>query len=122
MVQQVVKIQEPEEQKIDEPTHLIGGMKKTTSSIKAEKLTNTNLFNTSPLLFVPKQKKKKRKKKNCNSQFAKFLDIFMKLNINLPFAEALEKKPNYIRFMKELLLKKKKEKNGDGIPHRDMQC
>ncbi|XP_061372210.1 uncharacterized protein LOC133314713, partial [Gastrolobium bilobum] len=35
--------------------------------------------------------------------YARFLDIFKKLQINIPFAEALENMPHYAKFMKDLL-------------------
>ncbi|XP_061351899.1 uncharacterized protein LOC133296867 [Gastrolobium bilobum] len=41
-------------------------------------------------------------------QYSKFLDIFRKLRINIPFAEALENMPNYARFMKDLSSRKRK--------------
>ena len=41
-------------------------------------------------------------------QFAKFLDIFKKLHINIPFLEALENMPSYVKFMKKILASKKK--------------
>ncbi|KAL5538589.1 hypothetical protein UlMin_045511 [Ulmus minor] len=50
-------------------------------------------------------------KKKLDSQFDKFLDIFKKLHINIPFAEMLEQMPKYAKFMKEIL--KKKRKLGD---------
>ncbi|XP_061351339.1 uncharacterized protein LOC133296385 [Gastrolobium bilobum] len=41
-------------------------------------------------------------------QHARFLEIFKKLQINIPFAEALANMPNYAKFMKELLSRKHK--------------
>ncbi|XP_061374827.1 uncharacterized protein LOC133317051 [Gastrolobium bilobum] len=41
-------------------------------------------------------------------QYSKFLDIFTKLQINIPFTEALENMPNYAKFMKDLLSRKRK--------------
>ena len=42
-----------------------------------------------------------------DEQFAKFLNIFKKLEINIPFADALAQMPNYARFMKEIMSNKK---------------
>ena len=36
------------------------------------------------------------------------MDIFKKLHINIPFAEALEQMPGYMKFMKDVLSKKRK--------------
>ncbi|XP_062118887.1 uncharacterized protein LOC133832580 [Humulus lupulus] len=47
-------------------------------------------------------------KANLDKQFSKFLDIFRKLHINIPFAEALEQMPSYVKFMKEILSRKRK--------------
>ena len=41
-------------------------------------------------------------------QFSKFLEIFKKIEINIPFAEAINQMPNYAKFIKEILSKKKK--------------
>ena len=37
-----------------------------------------------------------------------FMDIFKKLYINIPFVEALEKMLGYVKFMKDVLSKKRK--------------
>ena len=43
-----------------------------------------------------------------DKQFGRFMDIFKKLHINIPFAEALEQMLGYVKFMKEILSKKRK--------------
>ena len=43
-----------------------------------------------------------------DKQFGKFMDIFKKLHINIPFAEALKQMPGYVKFMKDVLSKKRK--------------
>ncbi|XP_062112935.1 uncharacterized protein LOC133824084 [Humulus lupulus] len=47
-------------------------------------------------------------KNNLDKHFSKFLEVFKKLHINIPFAEALEKMPSYVKFMKDILSKKRK--------------
>ena len=47
------------------------------------------------------------KKSKLDKQFTKFLEVFKKLHINIPFADALEKMPSYVKFMKEILSKKR---------------
>ena len=37
-----------------------------------------------------------------------FLDVFKKLHINIPFADAFEHMPSYVKFMKKILTNKKK--------------
>ena len=41
-------------------------------------------------------------------QFSKFLEIVKKIEINIPFVEAINQMPNYEKFMKEILSKKNK--------------
>ncbi|XP_073153803.1 uncharacterized protein [Henckelia pumila] len=48
------------------------------------------------------------KKAKLDSQFAKFLEVFKKLNINIPFADALMQMPSYAKFLKEILSNKRK--------------
>ena len=43
-----------------------------------------------------------------DEQFAKFINIFKKLEINIPFADALAQIPNYARFTKEIMSNNKK--------------
>ena len=50
----------------------------------------------------------KLKKGKLEKQFVKFLDIFKKLQINIPFLEVLKNMPNYVRSMKNILANKKK--------------
>ena len=47
-------------------------------------------------------------KSKREEQFSKFLDIFKKIEINLPFVEVINQMPNYAKFMKEILNKKRK--------------
>ncbi|XP_073133694.1 uncharacterized protein [Henckelia pumila] len=48
------------------------------------------------------------KKAKLDSQFAKFLEVFKKLNINIPYADALMQIPSYAKFLKEILSNKRK--------------
>ncbi|XP_021995620.1 uncharacterized protein LOC110892779 [Helianthus annuus] len=41
-------------------------------------------------------------------QYGKFLEMLMKLHVNIPFVEALSKMPKYAKFLKDLLTNKKK--------------
>ena len=43
-----------------------------------------------------------------NKQFTKFMDVFKKLHINIPFADALEQMPSYVKFMKDILSQKRR--------------
>jgi len=66
---------------------------------KKEVVTKPPLVKTLPYPLKPSKKDKER-------QFARFLDIFKRLQINIPFSEALEQIPTYAKFMKEISIKK----------------
>ncbi|XP_075504544.1 uncharacterized protein LOC142541982 [Primulina tabacum] len=61
-----------------------------------------------PLLKVNLPYPRRFKKKGLDDQFAKFLEIFKKIHINIPFADALEQMPNYAKFIKDVMSKKRK--------------
>ena len=48
------------------------------------------------------------RKANFDKQFSKFLEVFKKLHFNIPFAEVVEQMPSYVKFMKDILLNKRK--------------
>ena len=48
------------------------------------------------------------RKAKLDEQFDKFLNIFKKLEVNIPFADALVQMPNYVKFKKEIMINKKK--------------
>ncbi|XP_015940295.1 uncharacterized protein LOC127744459 [Arachis duranensis] len=56
-----------------------------------------------PLLPYPQRFNKETK----DQHFPKFLEVFKKLEINIPLAEALEQMPLYAKFLKELINKKR---------------
>ena len=46
-------------------------------------------------------------KAKMKERFSKFLDVFKKIEINIPFAKALTPMPNYAKFFKDILSKKR---------------
>ncbi|XP_058786890.1 uncharacterized protein LOC131661376 [Vicia villosa] len=48
-----------------------------------------------------------RKKEQHEKNFEKFLEMFKKLELNIPFLEALEQMPTYAKFMKDIISKKR---------------
>ena len=48
------------------------------------------------------------KKNKLDKQFTKFMEVFKKLHINILFADALEQMPSYVKFMKDILSKKRR--------------
>ncbi|XP_062080698.1 uncharacterized protein LOC133785485 [Humulus lupulus] len=47
-------------------------------------------------------------KNKLGKQFSKFFDVFQKLLIGISFVEALEQTPSYVKFVKEIMSKKRK--------------
>ena len=64
---------------------------------------------------------KAQSKKDLEKHFKRFLDIFKRLEINIPFAEALEQMPTYAKFIKEILSKKHRYKDDETI-QLDANC
>ncbi|KAA0054400.1 hypothetical protein E5676_scaffold2750G00210 [Cucumis melo var. makuwa] len=48
------------------------------------------------------------KKKSDDQQFAKFLDVLKQLHTYIPFVDALEKIPSNVKFLKDILAKKRR--------------
>ena len=61
-----------------------------------------------PYPLMPSKKDKER-------YFKRFLDIFKKMEITIPFGEALQQIPLYTKFLKDLLTKKVKYINNESI-------
>ncbi|XP_022845233.1 uncharacterized protein LOC111368217 [Olea europaea var. sylvestris] len=74
---------------------------KTSTSVKAY---------VPPIPFLQRPQKYK-----LDNQFQKFLDVFKKLHINIPFAEALAQMSSYAKFMKDILSKKKKLEDNETV-------
>ena len=47
-------------------------------------------------------------KEKLEEQFSRFLNMFKKIEINIPFSEALTQMPHYAKFMKDILSRKRK--------------
>ena len=73
---------------------------------KVRKETEKQTRTDEPAIPIPYPQRLKKGK--LEKQFAKFLDIFKKLHINIPFMKALENIPSYVKFMKKILASKKK--------------
>ena len=46
-------------------------------------------------------------KDKMEEQFSRFLKVFKKIEISLPFVEALTQMPNYAKFFKDIMTKKR---------------
>ena len=58
---------------------------------------------TAPILYPQRLKKNK-----LDKQFATFREVFKKVHINILFVDALELMPSYVKFMKNILSKKRR--------------
>ena len=74
----------------------------------AEEETEAKDLPTSIETTVPIPYPQRLKKNRLDKQFTKFMDVFKKLHINIPFANALEQRPGYVKFMKDILSKKRR--------------
>ncbi|XP_015934205.1 uncharacterized protein LOC107460363 [Arachis duranensis] len=57
----------------------------------------------------------KHQKQDQEKNFSKFLEVFKKLQINIPFVEVLEQIPLYDKFIKELLSKERSLKEDENV-------
>ena len=71
-----------------------------------EKQSEENTTEAKASLPVPYPQRLKKHK--LDKQFTKFMDVFKKLHINIPFADALEQMPSYVKFMKDILSQKRR--------------
>ena len=71
-----------------------------------EKQSEENTTEAKASMPVPYPQRLKRHK--LDKQFTKFMDVFKKLHINIPFADALEQMPSYVKFMKDILSQKRR--------------
>ncbi|KAH1249730.1 hypothetical protein GmHk_05G013031 [Glycine max] len=84
------------------------GEKKNKEGVEKEKEKNDEMVTINhppvehlPHLHAPSKKDKERPYKH-------FLDIFKRMQINIPFSEALEQMPTYDKFVRDFLTKNKR--------------
>ncbi|XP_073152284.1 uncharacterized protein [Henckelia pumila] len=93
-----VKVEQPNiENKIEDSVETQG-----------KSLNTTQAPTTSSKIVIPPPFPAALKRAKIDAQFGKFLDIFRKLHINIPFTEALMHMPSYAKFLKEILSSKRK--------------
>ena len=57
---------------------------------------------------IPISYPQRLKKNKLDKKFTKFMEVFKKLHINITFVDALEHMPSYVKFMKDILSKKRR--------------
>ncbi|XP_061360329.1 uncharacterized protein LOC133304330 [Gastrolobium bilobum] len=89
---------------IDEPLRNIS-MEKSSPRGSAPKPNNeTHAASKRPPPPFPQRLQKQKQ----DNQFRKFLDLLKQLHVNIPFVDALEQLPTYVKFMKEILSRKRR--------------
>ena len=78
--------------------------KKLVEISDARKETEKQVVTDEP--FEPVPYPQRMKKNKLDKLFTKFMEVFKKLHINVPFENALEQMPNYVKFMKDILSRK----------------
>ena len=73
-----------------------------------QSVENTTEAKDNPQPMAPIPYPQRLKKHKLDKQFTKFMEVFKKLHINIPFADALEQKPSYVKFMKDILSQKRR--------------
>ena len=96
--------------KIGKEKEKVEERKKNKSKISCEKKRETTPAEGKevPYPMVPSRKDKER-------HLARFLDIFKKLEITMPFGEALQQMPLYAKFLKDMLTRKNRYIHSDTI-------
>ncbi|XP_030478313.1 uncharacterized protein LOC115695387 [Cannabis sativa] len=93
----------PENEEDDQPAPT-PKKKKTTDGLQQKETSPPISINHHIKIPYPQR----LRKNNMDKQFSKFLEVFKKLHINIPFAEALEQMSSYVKFLKKILSKKRK--------------
>ena len=75
----------------------------------AEPSIVTPIIKDPPRSFIPKAPYPERlKAPKKNAQFAKILEVFKQVQINIPFLDAIQQVPSYAKFLKDLVMIKRK--------------
>ena len=79
---------------------------KLVETLDERKEVEKHVATTEPYTPVPYPQRLRQNK--LDKQFTKFMEVFKKLHINIPFADALEQMPSYVKFMKGILSRKRR--------------
>ena len=90
-------IEQLETEKVIQPNQTDDAVKEQPN--EKQSVGNTTEAKDNPPIPYPQRLKKHK----LDKQFTKFMEVFKKLHINIPFADALEQMPSYVKFMKDIL-------------------
>ncbi|XP_022897557.1 uncharacterized protein LOC111411238 [Olea europaea var. sylvestris] len=88
--------------------HIEGEKTEAKAIKKIYKFYSISFPDNPPILKPPLPFLQRYLKKEFDEKFAKLLEVFKKIHINIPFAETLAQMPNYTKFLKEVMSKKRK--------------
>ena len=103
----------PEDQRPGEQTQ----EEKPTETPNWKKETKKQATTTEPNAPVPYPQRLRQNK--LDKKFTKFMEVFKKLHINIPFAHALEQIPSYVKFMKDILSRKRRLSEFEIVNHTE---
>ena len=95
-------IEEVETEEVIQPSQKDDAVKEQPN--EKQSAGNTTEAKDNPPIPYPQHLKKHK----LDKQFTKFMEVFKKLHINIPFADALEQMPSYVKFMKDILSQKRR--------------
>ena len=99
-------IEEVETEKVIQPGQNDNTDREQPQEKQSEGNTTEAKDNPQPIAQIPYPQRLKKHK--LDKQFTKFMEVFKKLHINIPFADALEQMPSYVKFMKDILSQKRR--------------
>ncbi|XP_019161137.1 PREDICTED: uncharacterized protein LOC109157754 [Ipomoea nil] len=92
-----------------EPTSVEKESDKEEEQVPKENSSDQNLTSSTVKPYVPPIPYPQRlQKRNQDNNLKRFLEVFKKLQINIPFVEALANMPSYAKYIKEIVSNKKK--------------
>ncbi|XP_022860338.1 uncharacterized protein LOC111380906 [Olea europaea var. sylvestris] len=113
-IQSQQKGQFPSDTEVNPREHCNAITLRSCKAVEERKLREVRVPTSDPILAREKQTEGQKTeaerdlKKEFDEKFAKFLEVFKKIHISISFAETLAQMPNHAKFLKEVMLKKRK--------------
>ena len=105
-VEDLKKKDEEEDQLLEVDLEILENKTPPEEEIVIPPVVQEKLPEPKPIIKLPFPQRNKKKKQD-EKFFQKFMELFKKLEINIPFSEALEQMPIYAKFMKDIISKKR---------------
>ncbi|XP_061359905.1 uncharacterized protein LOC133303948 [Gastrolobium bilobum] len=101
-------VNQPEAVEIQTPINPSLGNISMEKSIPKSQASKPSIETPAASNKLPPPFPQRLQKQRQDNQFRKFLDLLKQLHVNIPFVDALEQMPTYVKFMKEILSRKKR--------------